>query len=117
MEIEWILIIHNNCIFPYYGYNIEIVWIYYGFSGAIANFVVHMDFTFFPSDILYFTCAIVLFIFYDVFRSTTSKEIESRNYYNIAHELKEDVKQQPNILVGGTLKEYQVRMDSLVKLI
>ena len=34
---------------------------------------------------------------------------ESKNYYNIAHELKEDVKQQPSILVGGTLKEYQVR--------
>ena len=33
---------------------------------------------------------------------------ESKNYYNIAHELKEDVKQQPSILVGGTLKEYQV---------
>jgi hypothetical protein len=39
LEIEWILIIHNNCIFPYYGYSIEIVWIYYGFSGAIANFI------------------------------------------------------------------------------
>ena len=36
MEIVWI---HNNCIFPYYGYSIEIVWIYYGFSGAIANFI------------------------------------------------------------------------------
>ena len=35
---------------------------------------------------------------------------ESKNYYNIAHELKEDVKQQPSILVGGTLKEYQVRV-------
>ncbi|XP_028404459.1 transcription activator BRG1-like isoform X2 [Dendronephthya gigantea] len=33
---------------------------------------------------------------------------ESKNYYNIAHALKEDVKQQPNILVGGTLKEYQI---------
>ncbi len=41
-----------------------------------------------------------------VYRSTTV--YESKNYYNIAHELKEDVKQQPNILVGGTLKEYQV---------
>jgi hypothetical protein len=46
-NIEWILIIHNNCIFPYYGYNIEIVWIYYGFSGAIANFVVWIS-HFFP---------------------------------------------------------------------
>jgi hypothetical protein len=40
VEIAWILMIHNNCIFPYYGYSIEIVWIYYGFSGAIANFKV-----------------------------------------------------------------------------
>ncbi|CAB4042294.1 Hypothetical predicted protein, partial [Paramuricea clavata] len=24
LEIEWILIIHNNCIFPYQGYSIEI---------------------------------------------------------------------------------------------
>jgi hypothetical protein len=39
-EIEWILITHNNCIFLYYGYCIEIVGIYYGFSGAIANFIV-----------------------------------------------------------------------------
>jgi hypothetical protein len=40
LEIEWILVIHNNCIFPYNGYSMGIVWIYYGFSGAIANFVV-----------------------------------------------------------------------------
>ena len=40
LEIERILIIHNNCIFPYYGYCIEIVWIYCGFSGAIANLIV-----------------------------------------------------------------------------
>jgi hypothetical protein len=31
---------HNNCIFPWYGYSMEVVWIYYGFCGAIANFVV-----------------------------------------------------------------------------
>jgi hypothetical protein len=24
---------YNSCIFPYYGYSIEIIWIYYGFSG------------------------------------------------------------------------------------
>ena len=47
LEIEWILVIHNNCIFPYYGYSIEIVWIYYGFSGAIANFLVWIS-LFFP---------------------------------------------------------------------
>ena len=39
LEIEWILVIHNNCIFPYCGHSIEVVWIYYGFCGAIANFV------------------------------------------------------------------------------
>ena len=33
------LIIHNNCIFPHYGYSIEIIWIYCGFSGAIANLI------------------------------------------------------------------------------
>ena len=47
LETEWILVIHNNCIFPYYGYSKEIVWIYYGFSGAIANFVVWIS-LFFP---------------------------------------------------------------------
>jgi hypothetical protein len=44
LEIGWILVIHNNCIFPYYGYSKEIGWIYYGFSGAIANFVVWIFF-------------------------------------------------------------------------
>jgi hypothetical protein len=35
LEIEWILMIHNNCVFLYYAYSysIEIVWVYYGFSG------------------------------------------------------------------------------------
>jgi hypothetical protein len=28
LEIEWILIIHNNCIFPYYGYSIETVFLF-----------------------------------------------------------------------------------------
>ena len=49
MEIEWILLIHNNCIFPQYGYSMEIGWIYYGFSGAIANFVVWIS-LFFSSE-------------------------------------------------------------------
>jgi hypothetical protein len=47
MEIVWTFIgnrmdfgFHNNCIFPWYGYSMEVVWIYYGFCGAIANFVV-----------------------------------------------------------------------------
>ncbi|KAI5291524.1 hypothetical protein KEM52_000138, partial [Ascosphaera acerosa] len=30
------------------------------------------------------------------------------DYYSVAHRIKEDV-EQPNILVGGTLKEYQIR--------
>jgi hypothetical protein len=47
VEIEWILIIHNNGIFPYYRYSMEIVWIYYGFSGAIANLRVWIS-LFFP---------------------------------------------------------------------
>jgi hypothetical protein len=28
------------CIFPYFGYSIQIVWIYYGFIGAMANLIV-----------------------------------------------------------------------------
>jgi hypothetical protein len=27
LEIEWILMIHNNCIFPYYGYIVSKLWI------------------------------------------------------------------------------------------
>jgi hypothetical protein len=51
MDLYWkydeFLIIHNNCIFPYYGYSIEIVWIYYGFSSAISNLIVWIS-IFFP---------------------------------------------------------------------
>ena len=31
------------------------------------------------------------------------------DYYQVAHRIKEDVTQQPSILVGGTLKEYQLK--------
>ncbi|MCJ1476820.1 hypothetical protein MMC13_005489 [Lambiella insularis] len=31
------------------------------------------------------------------------------DYYEVAHRIKEEVKAQPNMLVGGTLKEYQVK--------
>lgn len=31
------------------------------------------------------------------------------DYYAVAHRIKEDVNQQPSILVGGTLKEYQLK--------
>lgn len=35
--------------------------------------------------------------------------MESRQYYNIAHSFQEDITEQPSILVGGHLKEYQLR--------
>ena len=56
LEIEWILIIHNNCIFPYYGHSIKIVWTYYRFSGAIANFIVWSS--------LFLQCTIKIISFY-----------------------------------------------------
>ncbi len=31
------------------------------------------------------------------------------DYYQVAHRVKEEIKVQPNLLVGGTLKEYQVK--------
>lgn len=31
------------------------------------------------------------------------------DYYQVAHRIKEEIKVQPNMLVGGTLKEYQVK--------
>ena len=31
------------------------------------------------------------------------------DYYNDAHRIKEDIKKQPSILVGGTLKDYQIK--------
>ena len=31
------------------------------------------------------------------------------DYYEVAHRIKEEVKVQPNLLVGGTLKEYQIK--------
>ena len=34
---------------------------------------------------------------------------EKIDYYNVAHRIKEDVTKQPSILVGGTLKEYQLK--------
>ena len=36
-------------------------------------------------------------------------EQENVDYYNVAHRIKEEIKQQPSILVGGTLKEYQIK--------
>ena len=34
---------------------------------------------------------------------------EKIDYYNVAHRIKEEVTKQPSILVGGTLKEYQLK--------
>jgi ATP-dependent helicase STH1/SNF2 len=34
---------------------------------------------------------------------------EKIDYYQVAHKVKEEIKEQPSILVGGTLKEYQVK--------
>lgn len=39
----------------------------------------------------------------------TNEEREKVDYYEVAHRVKEKVTKQPNMLVGGTLKEYQVR--------
>jgi len=36
--------------------------------------------------------------------------MDSRNYYSLAHSTLEIVKEQPKSLVGGTLKEYQVKI-------
>lgn len=44
--------------------------------------------------------------------AATSEEIEERSnvdYYNVAHRIKEEIREQPSILVGGTLKEYQLK--------
>lgn len=35
--------------------------------------------------------------------------LESRQYYQIAHSFQEDITEQPTILIGGKLKEYQMR--------
>ena len=37
------------------------------------------------------------------------EEREKTDYYEVAHRIKEKIDKQPSILVGGTLKEYQLR--------
>ena len=37
----------------------------------------------------------------------------NQNYYNIAHSSNEGVTAQPALLIGGTLKEYQVKINKL----
>ena len=44
------------------------------------------------------------------FRIDDPTVMESRQYYRIAHSFQEDITEQPSILVGGQLKEYQVSM-------
>ncbi|CAI4065257.1 hypothetical protein N7582_002925 [Saccharomyces uvarum] len=39
----------------------------------------------------------------------TDEEREKTDYYEVAHRIKEKVDKQPSILVGGSLKEYQIR--------
>ncbi|KAJ2767819.1 ATP-dependent DNA helicase Snf21, partial [Coemansia nantahalensis] len=34
---------------------------------------------------------------------------QSKDYYKVAHCIREEIREQPSILVGGTLKEYQLR--------
>ncbi|KAJ5099760.1 hypothetical protein N7532_006761 [Penicillium argentinense] len=38
-----------------------------------------------------------------------SGDDETNDYYEVAHSVKEEVTEQPKILVGGTLKEYQLK--------
>lgn len=40
---------------------------------------------------------------------TSDKLREKIDYYQVAHRIKEEIKEQPSILVGGKLKEYQVK--------
>lgn len=39
----------------------------------------------------------------------TDEEREKIDYYEVSHRIKETVDKQPSILVGGTLKEYQIK--------
>ncbi|ORY86891.1 SNF2 family N-terminal domain-domain-containing protein [Protomyces lactucae-debilis] len=40
---------------------------------------------------------------------TTAEEAQELDYYQIAHKIQETILEQPRILVGGTLKEYQLK--------
>ena len=41
--------------------------------------------------------------------SNDEEKREKMDYYHVAHRIKEEVTKQPSILVGGTLKEYQIK--------
>lgn len=43
------------------------------------------------------------------FGMSVDPEIEKEDYYQVAHKVKEKVSEQPRILVGGTLKDYQIK--------
>ncbi|KAM5440094.1 transcriptional regulator [Microsporum canis] len=45
----------------------------------------------------------------DIVDSDEEEESRKVDYYAVAHRIKEEVTVQPSILVGGTLKEYQLR--------
>lgn len=42
-------------------------------------------------------------------KMTDEERREKMDYYHVAHRIKEDVTKQPSILIGGTLKEYQLK--------
>ncbi|GAA6010615.1 hypothetical protein JCM10207_007766 [Rhodosporidiobolus poonsookiae] len=44
-----------------------------------------------------------------VFADEAEKDKDKVDYYNVAHRIKETVDKQPTILVGGELKQYQLR--------
>jgi ATP-dependent helicase STH1/SNF2 len=44
-----------------------------------------------------------------VAETTHGEEDDSLDYYNTAHRVKEEVTEQPSILIGGKLKEYQIK--------
>lgn len=45
----------------------------------------------------------------DTTEKVTEEDKENIDYYSVAHKIKEEVKAQPSILIGGTLKEYQLK--------
>ena len=45
----------------------------------------------------------------DEFDNLEGNDNENIDYYSVAHRIKEEIKKQPSILVGGELKEYQMK--------
>lgn len=44
-----------------------------------------------------------------VVNNDDDEEASNVDYYNVAHKIQEDIKEQPSILTGGQLKEYQMK--------